>query len=94
MQAVDGSAVEQVANLRPGAAFSRSLFFPLGTANAERIATARKSLMSYLSPVVARAKERRPRNYRVITSVSHTKDYDIVVTGIILAPKSREDDPI
>ena len=90
MQGVDGSAVEQVVNLKPGAAFSRSLFFRLGEANAETITEARKTLMSYLSPVVARAKERRKRNYRVITSVAHTKDYDVVVTGIILRPEKKE----
>lgn len=89
MQSVDGSAVQQVVNLKPGAAFSRSLYFRLGEATADRIANARKNLMSYLSPVVARAKERRNRNYRVITAVSHTKDYDVVVTGIILAPLKK-----
>lgn len=90
MQSVDGSAVTQVISLGAGQAFSRARFIPLAEADDDAIKAARKTLMAYLSPVVARAKERREREYRVHTTVGFTRNYDVIVTGVIVAEDDDE----
>ncbi len=90
MQPVDGSAVQQVVNLRPGQAFSRSRFIPLMEVDNNAILQAKKSIRSYLAPVVARALRVKKRDYSIHTCVAHTVNYDVVVTGIVLVDEDIE----
>jgi hypothetical protein len=90
LENIDGSAVNQVVGLKQGQVFSRAILIPLEEVDAERVRQARKDLMKYLSPVVARAKQRRNRNFQILTSVGQTREYDTVVTGVIKRAKRDE----
>lgn len=86
------SAVSQVVGLKRGRAFSRSRYIPHMESDPEKIQRARQSLVSNLTPVVARARAHSDRNYRIHTMTTFTRNYDIVVTGVIVVEEEEEDE--
>lgn len=90
------SAVTQVAGMKSGHAYSRSLYFPFEKADPDSITRARRNLVSYLTPVVARARRQRKRNYKIHTMASFTGiNYDVIVTGVIvIEPKRKQSEPL
>jgi len=86
------SAVMQTVNLKSGQTYSRSLYIPYERADPDIIRDARRTLMGYLTPVVARARKRKDRNYKVHTVATFTTTYDVIVTGIVCIEPRRIDD--
>ena len=86
------SATSQVLALKPGQTFSRSRLIRRQELDDGVIAQTRKKIMSYLSPVVARAKQKDARTYGIHTAVAVTKDYDILVTGVIVLEGDDDED--
>lgn len=91
MQSVDGSAVDQTVRLKPGQTFSRSLFIPAWKVDPEEIRLARRRLVSYMTPVVARAREYKDRPYQVHTTTAFTKSYDVIVTGVVVIAEEEDE---
>lgn len=82
------SAVDQVCDLEEGQAYSRSVVIPYGQGH--RIPKARRDMNSNLAPVVARAKKRDGRNYKLYTTATFAGDYSAIVTGIIVIGDNDE----
>lgn len=76
------SAVDEVCNLEEGKAFSKSVVIPFGQGH--RIPKARRDMHNALSPVVARAKQRDGRSYKLYTTATFAGDYSAIVTGVIV----------
>jgi hypothetical protein len=83
MRTRNESAVSQVAELKDGESFCRAKFIPANSISAENIYRAKRELMGILSPVLSRARERNPGNYRMSGIHSFTKDFDVVVAVVI-----------
>lgn len=84
----DGSAVEQICEMKRGQTFSRAFFLPVG-ATPDEIKEARRNLTNYMAPVVARARKKRKRNYKVHTCTGFTDNYNVVVTGVITVERGE-----
>lgn len=83
------SAVRQVANLKIGEAFSRSKIVLEPSPRAIR--GTKRELMQLLSPVIARAQKVSFGAYRLHTVHAFTRDYTVVVSGVIVRePEARQ----
>lgn len=95
MPAAEGSAVEQAVGLKGGQTYSRSFYIPYDKVDPEVIKEARRNMVSYLTPVVARARAKKDRNYRIHTTAAFTSTYDVIVTGVVVVePKNHRKEEI
>lgn len=78
------SAVSRVANLAEGESYCQARLIPHRLATPDRIRRAKRALLSTLSPVLSRARERNPGRYTMHGIHSFTKDYDVVVAALIV----------
>lgn len=86
------SSVDQAVGMKGNHTYSRSLYIPYERASPEKIRDARRTLVSYLTPVVARARLQRDRNYKIHTVATLTTTYDVIVTGVICIEPRRSSD--
>lgn len=85
------SAVAQVAALAPGESYARARFIPRVMVTPDRIRTTKQRLLSALTPVIARAKEKVPADYRIHSFHELTRDCDVVVAAIIVRKEDELD---
>ncbi len=78
------SAVKQVANLKSGETYCRAEFIPAFGVTPGKVKEARARLTQALSPVVSRARQLSFGEYEIHTIHSFTKNYDVVVAGLIV----------
>lgn len=78
------NAVTQVAALAPGESYARARFIPRIMVTPDRIRTTKQRLLSGLTPVIARAKEKVSADYRIHSFHQMTRDCDVVVAAIIV----------
>lgn len=78
------SAVQRVARLEPGQSYAQARFIRATDATPDNIRRAKRELTQALSPVVARASKLSFAGYSTHTVHAHTKNYDVVVAGVIV----------
>lgn len=88
----DGSSVFQILTMPSGGAYSRVQYIAADDVTPEEVQKARKKLNQYLTPIVGRAKKKKNRDYRIHTVAAFTRDYDVIVTGIIVVFGDDEED--
>jgi hypothetical protein len=87
------SVVSQIVGLQPNQAFSRSFFLPAEELDSDEIRKIKRKLKNYLTPAVARARERDGKtNRRVHTSAWLTPQGGVVVTGVVVCNNYKDEE--
>lgn len=85
------SAVAQVAALAPGESYARARFIPRIHVTPDRIRLTKQRLLSALTPVIARAREKVSADYRIHSFHEMTRDCDVVVAAVIVRQEDELD---
>lgn len=85
------SAVAQVAALKPGDTYTRSTFIPAYRMSRETVNRAKRAMMSAMTPVISRARNRRPGSeYRLSGIHALTADYDMIVAVVVVCAEDGD----
>lgn len=85
------SAVAQVIALAPGESYAKARFIPRIHVTPDRIRETKQRLLSGLTPVIARAKEKVSADYRIHSFHELTRNCDVVVAAVIVRKEEELD---